>query len=55
MTQARGKYKNWFKNYLDKALQSIREGSSYGEASKTYGISRHTLYSRIKNDILIIF
>ena len=48
MAQARGKYKNWNKNDLDKALQSTREGSSYGEASKIYGISRQTLYSRIK-------
>ena len=43
MAQARGKYKNLNKNDLDKALQSIREGSCYDEASKTYGISKHSI------------
>ena len=40
MAQAKEIYKIWNKEDLDKALQSIREGSSYGEASKPYGISR---------------
>ena len=50
MAHSKRTYKDWNNEDLDRALESIREGSSYGQASKAFGIPKGTLFSRIKSD-----